>query len=201
KGVLVPTRVVQWEKQERVLRSTCQGWNRSRQRQEFWTPRVHNAATFGAHGSETAEFASSPGWNPQQGVRTIRVPQEILTVWYGGKKKMKEFCAEHAKDGIINIGGRRSGKQGFSKKPSEQKRREFCVKHAKDEMVPVNGTRYEHQGCTRGPSYTVWRRGKRPKSGLGMPSMKWLTSAARDADIKEGFTPLASFVVNGSKTK
>eukprot|EP00752_Nemacystus_decipiens_P016879 g15111.t1 len=68
----------------------------------------------------------------------------------GGSKKA-EFCAQHAKAGMLDVVHKRPsyGVEGSSKKA------ELCAQHAKAGMVDVVGKRCGHPGCTTSPSYGV----------------------------------------------
>lgn len=57
-----------------------------------------------------------------------------------GSKK-REFCAPHAKGGMVDVYNKRCGYPGCTKGPSYgvagSKKREFCAQHATDGMVNV----------------------------------------------------------------
>ncbi|CAM9254401.1 unnamed protein product [Pylaiella littoralis] len=68
-----------------------------------------------------------------------------------------EFCATHAKEGMINVISKRCDNHGCSKHPSYgvagSKKAEFCVAHALQGMVDVCSKRCGHPGCVKRSSY------------------------------------------------
>ena len=76
----------------------------------------------------------------------------------GGSKK-PEFCAKHAKEGMIDVIRKKCCHPGCTTVASYgfggKKKPEFCSKHAKEGMVNVVSKRCSHPGCATQPSFGV----------------------------------------------
>jgi len=77
---------------------------------------------------------------------------------FGVPGRKREFCARHAKDGMVSLTARnKCGEKGCSTIPSfgeaGTKKREFCAKHAKQGMTNlVKRKSCGFPGCTTWPS-------------------------------------------------
>lgn len=76
----------------------------------------------------------------------------------GGRRA--QFCAPHAKPGMVNVSRRRCAHVGCMRHPSfaikGNKSLLFCLQHSTDEMVDIhNIRRCGHEGCVKHPTYGV----------------------------------------------
>lgn len=75
-----------------------------------------------------------------------------------------EFCAQHARAGMVNIKGKKCCHDNCSRVPSYgvagSGKSEFCAQHARAEMVDVKHKRCGTNGCARRIAYSVTRSGK-----------------------------------------
>ena len=76
------------------------------------------------------------------------------------EKLPPRFCAEHKKDGMVDVINTTCARRGCTTFPvfgvAGSKKREFCSEHKKDGMVDVINMRCAHHGgCTIVPSYCV----------------------------------------------
>ena len=72
--------------------------------------------------------------------------------------KKAEYCAQHKKDGMVNVVSKRCAHHGCTKHPSfgtAATKAEYCKEHAQDGMENVVSKSCTHQGCIKGPSYGV----------------------------------------------
>lgn len=118
--------------------------------------------------------------------------------------KRAQFCAPHAKPGMVNVSRRRCAHVGCMRHPSfaikGNKSLLFCLQHSTDEMVDIhNVRRCGHEGCVKHPTYGVpgTRRAEfcAPHALDGMVSGElrvevswavscWLTLAAHQHQLK-----------------
>ncbi len=87
-----------------------------------------------------------------------------------------EFCAQHAKDGMIDVRSKRCGHRGCITRPSYgvngTTKAQFCARHAEEGMVNVRSKRCGHEGCTTRPSYGVHGTKKVCRAG-GRARARW----------------------------
>lgn len=74
--------------------------------------------------------------------------------------RRRQFCAQHAEDGMIDVCSKRCIFEGCSKHPTfgvaGSRKREFCSKHAGQGMMDLKlMKRCEYIGCSKHPSYGV----------------------------------------------
>ncbi|CAM9869050.1 unnamed protein product [Sphacelaria rigidula] len=72
----------------------------------------------------------------------------------GGKK---EFCATHARAGMVDVQYKQCGKEGCSRRPSfgaaGGKKAEFCATHSRADMVDVRSKRCGKEDCSKHASF------------------------------------------------
>ncbi|CAN0506083.1 unnamed protein product [Ectocarpus sp. 12 AP-2014] len=77
------------------------------------------------------------------------------TYGVAGSKK-REFCSQHARDGMVNVNNKRCIQPNCTTIPSfaavGSKKAEFCSQHAREGMVDVRSRRCSQRGCNTQPS-------------------------------------------------
>ena len=70
-----------------------------------------------------------------------------------GSYNRVEFCSEHKRDGMVNVGGKRCLQHSCNTVPSYSmngsKKRELCSEHQRDGMVNVVGKKCNRLGCSK----------------------------------------------------
>ncbi|CAM9633284.1 unnamed protein product [Hapterophycus canaliculatus] len=68
----------------------------------------------------------------------------------------REFCSQHAKEGMINVNNKRCIQANCTTIPSfavaGSKKAEFCSQHAREGMIDVRSKRCSQRGCSTQPS-------------------------------------------------
>ena len=77
---------------------------------------------------------------------------------------LKEYCAQHALDGMINLKNKKCRTEDCGKLPSfgvaGTKSKEYCAHHALDGMVNVKNRQCRTEGCGKLPSFGVAGKGR-----------------------------------------
>ena len=73
--------------------------------------------------------------------------------------KIVRYCAQHARDGMVNVKRKQCRIQGCWKQPSfgvaSTKTAKYCAQHAPVGMVHVKSRKYRTKGCGKHPSFGV----------------------------------------------
>ena len=105
-----------------------------------------------AHSTHRTEWSTSAAKSaePKTAARNRRSELQV---------QKKEYCAQHAPNGMVNVKSRKCRTQGCVKAPSfgvaGTKTAEYCAQHAPDEMVDIKSRKFGTQGCGKGPSFGV----------------------------------------------
>ena len=109
------------------------------------------------------------------------------------KTKKPKYCAEHKKEGMVNVKGKRCEHEDCLKFPhfgNSGERPKYCVEHKKEGMVNVTGKRCEDEDCLKFPYFG--NSGERPKYCVehkkeGMVNVKSKTCEDEDCTKQPNF--------------
>jgi hypothetical protein len=104
------------------------------------------------------EKQEKPSSNKKRKQKTCEHPGCIKQPSFGMEGETRgRFCAEHKKEGMVNVKDKTCEHPGCKKQPAYanegEKRGRFCVEHKEEGMVNVVNKRCEHPGCRKIPAY------------------------------------------------